>query len=76
MSWSPCGSKLATICIDGFLRVYAPIESESPVIQEKAGPPANGKSARIEWVSNGNAFLISGFGKCVLNTQLKKNLIF
>ncbi len=63
ISWSPCGSKLATICKDGFIRVYEPVDAETPVIQEKAGPPPGGKSARIEWVSNGNGLLISGFGK-------------
>jgi coronin-7 len=63
MSWNLNGSKLATICKDGFIRVYEPIESETPLIQEKAGPPAGGKSARIEWVMNGKALLISGFGK-------------
>lgn len=63
MSWSPNGTKLATICKDGFIRVYQPVETETPVIQEKAGPPSGGKSARIEWVMHGNALLISGFGK-------------
>lgn len=63
MSWSPCGSKLASICKDGFIRVYEPVRTVSPVIEERAGPPAGSKSARIEWALNGNALLISGFAK-------------
>ncbi len=63
MNWSPCGSKLATICKDGFIRVYEPLKSESPVLELKTGPPAGSKAARIEWALNGTHLLVSGFGK-------------
>jgi coronin-7 len=63
MSWSPCGNKLATVCKDGFIRIYEPLESESPVVEAKWGPFAGSKAARIEWVSNGARILVSGFEK-------------
>lgn len=63
MSWSPCGSKLATICKDGYIRIYDPLASETPIVEEKCGPAPNSKAARIEWVLNGKAILVSGFGR-------------
>ena len=63
MSWSPCGTKLATICKDGIIRVYEPLVSEIPIVEAKCGPGSGSKAARIEWVLNGSTLLISGFGK-------------
>ena len=63
MNWSPCGTKLATICKDGFIRIYEPLVSEQPAVESKCGPPAGSKAARIEWVSNGARILVSGFDK-------------
>jgi len=65
MSWSPCGTKLATICKDSVIRVYEPLVSESPVVEQRlesgCGPYAGSKAARIEWVSGGARLLVSGF---------------
>lgn len=65
MSWSPCGTKLATICKDSVIRIYEPLVSDSPVVEQKCeegyGPYAGSKAARIEWVSGGARLLISGF---------------
>jgi coronin-7 len=63
ISWSPCGNKLATICKDGFIRVYEPLASENPVAEAKVGPASGSKAARIEWVLNGSSLLVSGFGR-------------
>jgi len=63
MSWSPDGFKLATICKDGFVRVYDVLNSDKPIAEEKCGPAPNSKAARIEWVLNGKALLVSGFGR-------------
>ena len=63
MSWSPCGTRLATICKDGIVRIYEPLTSETPLVEAKCGPGAGSKAARIEWCLNGRALLISGFGK-------------
>lgn len=63
ISWSPCGTKLATICRDGFVRIYEPLKSELPVVEAKCGPAPGSKAARIEWVLDGTALLVSGFGK-------------
>lgn len=65
MNWSPCGTKLATICKDSVIRVYEPLVSETPVAEQKlesgCGPYAGSKAARIEWVSGGSRLLVSGF---------------
>ncbi len=63
MSWSPCGTRLATICKDGIVRVFEPLSSETATCEAKCGPGAGSKAARIEWCLNGRALLISGFGK-------------
>ena len=63
MSWSPCGTKLATICKDGAIRVYAPLASNEPILEAKTGPGAGSKAARIEWVLNGSCLFVSGFGR-------------
>ncbi|CAF0744077.1 unnamed protein product [Brachionus calyciflorus] len=61
-NWSPCGSKLATICKDGYIRVYEPLKSEFPILESKCGPRKDAKAARIEWVLHGRGLLASGFG--------------
>ncbi len=63
ISWSPCGNKLATICKDGFIRIYEPLVNETPVVEVKCGPASGSKAARIEWVLSGSSILVSGFGK-------------
>jgi coronin-7 len=62
-SWSLCGNKLATICKDGFIRVYEPLASDSPIVSSKCGPASGSKAARIEWVLNDTSLLVSGFGR-------------
>lgn len=63
ISWSPCGNKIATICKDGFVRVYEPLVNEMPIVEAKVGPGPGSKAARIEWVLNGSCLLVSGFGR-------------
>lgn len=63
MSWSLCGYRLATICKDGVLRVYEPLASDMPIVESKCGPSSGSKAARIEWVLQDRALLVSGFGK-------------
>lgn len=63
ISWSPCGNKLATICKDGFIRIYEPLLNDLPLLEVKCGPGPGSKAARIEWVLNGLGLLVSGFGK-------------
>lgn len=63
ISWSLDGTKLATICKDGFIRVYEPLVSDEPIVASKCGPAAGSKAARIEWVLNDASLLVSGFGR-------------
>lgn len=67
MAWSPCGTKLATICKDSIIRVYKPLVSEDPIVQQQCeagcGPYAGSKAARLEWVSGGARLLVSGFDR-------------
>jgi coronin-7 len=63
MSFSPCGTRLAAICKDGFIRIYEPLTSDMPVIEAQCGPVSGSKAARIDWVLNGSSLLVSGFGK-------------
>lgn len=52
--------------LDGFVRVYDVFSNDHPILEEKCGPAPNSKAARIEWVINGKALLVSGFGRFVL----------
>jgi coronin-7 len=63
MSWSPCGTKLACVCKDGFVRVYDVLNDDKPLLEDKVGPPSGSKAARIEWVLNGTHLFVSGFGR-------------
>ncbi|XP_063970323.1 coronin-7-like [Lytechinus pictus] len=60
-AWSPDGKRIATVCKDGFIRVYEPRSSKTPVAQ---GPgPEGSRGARIFWVHNGELLAVSGFEK-------------
>jgi coronin-7 len=62
INWSPCGKKLATVCKDGFVRIYEPLVSCEPVIESKCCPVGS-KASRIEWALNGTSLIVSGFGR-------------
>lgn len=61
-NWSPCGTKLATICKDGYIRIFSPLQSDQPILESKCGPRKDAKAARIEWVLHGRGLFVSGFG--------------
>ena len=66
MNWDPTGTKLATICKDGYIRIYEPLSSDLPIVEGKCGSVMGSKGASIEWVLNGSCVFISGFGKYVI----------
>lgn len=53
---------MATVCKDGFVRIFAPLQSDQPILESKCGPRKDSKAARIEWVQHGRGLLVSGFG--------------
>ncbi|XP_005391355.1 PREDICTED: coronin-7 isoform X3 [Chinchilla lanigera] len=59
LAWSPDGQQLATVCKDGYVRVYEPRRGPEP-LQEGPGPEG-GRGARIVWVCDGCCLLVSGF---------------
>uniref|UniRef100_A0A452QM91 Coronin n=1 Tax=Ursus americanus TaxID=9643 RepID=A0A452QM91_URSAM len=59
LAWSPDGQHLATVCKDGYLRVYEPRGGPEPV-QEGPGPEG-ARGARVVWVCDGHCLLVSGF---------------
>ncbi|XP_063082473.1 coronin-7 isoform X1 [Cavia porcellus] len=59
LNWSPDGQQLATVCKDGYVRVYEPRSGPEP-LQEGPGPEG-GRGARIVWVCDGCCLLVSGF---------------
>ncbi|CAM1316049.1 CORO7 (predicted) [Pycnogonum litorale] len=61
IAWSNDGQYIATVCKDKKLRVYQPLKSTLP-IKETAGPPGV-RGARVVWVLNGEALLVSGFDR-------------
>ncbi|XP_074650936.1 coronin-7-like [Tubulanus polymorphus] len=61
LSWSPDGSKCATVCKDGKIRIYEPRTSTQPILGG-AGPDGT-RGARIVWVCNGKYLAITGFDK-------------
>ncbi|XP_022100301.1 coronin-7-like [Acanthaster planci] len=58
-AWSSDGSKIATVCKDGKIRIYNPRKSNEP-INEGNGPPGS-RGARILWVCRDDFLLVSGF---------------
>uniref|UniRef100_A0A8C0SLV6 Coronin n=1 Tax=Canis lupus familiaris TaxID=9615 RepID=A0A8C0SLV6_CANLF len=59
LAWSPSGQHLATVCKDGYLRVYEPRGGPEP-LQEGPGPEG-ARGARVVWVCDGQCLLVSGF---------------
>ncbi|XP_059271433.1 coronin-7 isoform X3 [Mustela nigripes] len=59
LAWSPDGQHLATVCKDGYLRVYEPRGGPEP-LQEGPGPEG-ARGARVVWVCDGHCLLVSGF---------------
>nr|XP_055196740.1 coronin-7 isoform X2 [Nyctereutes procyonoides] len=59
LAWSPSGQHLATVCKDGYLRVYEPRGGPEP-LQEAPGPEG-ARGARVVWVCDGQCLLVSGF---------------
>ncbi|VCW69911.1 unnamed protein product, partial [Gulo gulo] len=59
LAWSPDGRHLATVCKDGYLRVYEPRGGPEP-LQEGPGP-SGARGARVVWVCDGHCLLVSGF---------------
>ncbi|XP_047569826.1 coronin-7 [Lutra lutra] len=59
LAWSPDGRHLATVCKDGYLRVYEPRGGPEP-LQEGPGPEG-ARGARVVWVCDGHCLLVSGF---------------
>ncbi|XP_045849816.1 coronin-7 isoform X1 [Meles meles] len=59
LAWSPSGRHLATVCKDGYLRVYEPRGGPEP-LQEGPGPEG-ARGARVVWVCDGHCLLVSGF---------------
>ncbi|XP_033631457.1 coronin-7-like [Asterias rubens] len=60
-AWSADGSKIATVCKDGQIRIYEPRSSSKP-IKEGSGPEGT-RGARILWVCGDSLLMVTGFGK-------------
>ncbi|CAL1541238.1 unnamed protein product [Lymnaea stagnalis] len=61
LSWSSDGKFCATVSRDGFVRVFEPRKSPSPL--RKGVGPAGIRGARVEWVLQDKYILVSGFDK-------------
>ncbi|XP_069362142.1 coronin-7 isoform X1 [Maniola hyperantus] len=61
MDWSPCGEYLATVCKDGFVRIYKPRASTEP-IRQGAGPVGS-RGARVVWALHDTHLVVTGFDK-------------
>jgi coronin-7 len=61
MSWSPCGTMLATVCKDGYIRVFKPRQTGEAVKQGKG--PVGTRGARLVWALDGNFIVVIGFDK-------------
>ncbi|CAH2088254.1 unnamed protein product [Euphydryas editha] len=61
LDWSTCGEYLATVCKDGFVRIYKPRSSPEPV---RRGPgPAGSRGARVVWALRDSHLVLTGFDK-------------
>ncbi|CAH2251681.1 jg2321 [Pararge aegeria aegeria] len=61
MEWSPCGEYLATVCKDGYVRIYKPRSSTEPI---RKGPgPVGSRGARIVWALHDTHLVVTGFDK-------------
>lgn len=61
LSWSSCGSLLATVCKDSVLRVYQPRNSTTPVAEGKG--PVGSRGARVIWALESAFIVVTGFDK-------------
>ncbi|XP_059617910.1 coronin-7 isoform X2 [Phlebotomus argentipes] len=60
-AWSPCGTRGASVCRDGRLRVFNPRQSGEPVAE---GPgPVGTRGARVVWALDGEFIVVTGFDK-------------
>ncbi|XP_045778749.1 coronin-7 isoform X4 [Maniola jurtina] len=59
--WSPCGEYLATVCKDGFVRIYAPRTSTEPI--RKGAGPVGSRGARVVWALHDTHLVVTGFDK-------------
>ncbi|KAK6630379.1 hypothetical protein RUM44_005046 [Polyplax serrata] len=61
LSWSPCGKFLATMCKDGFVRIFNPRQSSTPIKEGKG--PVGTRGARLIWALDGAFIVVLGFDK-------------
>lgn len=59
--WSPCGSKFATACKDGKIRVYEPRSASEPIAEGKG--PAGVRGGRVCWALEGKYLIVAGFDR-------------
>ncbi|XP_046394754.1 coronin-7 isoform X4 [Ischnura elegans] len=60
-AWSPCGTRCATLCKDGCLRIYEPRKSCTPIAEGKG--PVGARGARVVWALDGSFIVTTGFDK-------------
>ncbi|XP_071452407.1 coronin-7 isoform X3 [Hetaerina americana] len=60
-AWSPCGTRCATLCKDGCLRIYEPRKSCTPIAEGKG--PVGARGARVVWALDGAFIVTTGFDK-------------
>ncbi|CAH0719273.1 unnamed protein product, partial [Brenthis ino] len=61
LDWSPCGEYLATVCKDGFIRIYNPRSSTEPT--SRGAGPVGSRGARVVWALHDTHLVVTGFDK-------------
>ncbi|XP_032522861.1 coronin-7 isoform X2 [Danaus plexippus] len=60
LDWSPCGEYLATLCKDGFIRIYSPRSKTAPL---RSGPGPSSRGGRLVWALGATHLVVTGFDK-------------
>ncbi|XP_022124781.2 coronin-7 isoform X2 [Pieris rapae] len=61
LAWSLYGECLATVCRDGFVRIYEPRASSEPLRRGRSA--AGGRGARLVWALRDTHLVVTGFDK-------------
>ncbi|XP_045514356.1 coronin-7 isoform X2 [Pieris brassicae] len=61
LDWSLYGEYLATVCRDGYVRIYEPRASSEPL--RKGRSAAGGRGARLVWALRDTHLVVTGFDK-------------
>ncbi|XP_047508009.1 coronin-7 isoform X2 [Pieris napi] len=61
LAWSQYGEYLATVCRDGYVRIYEPRASSEPLRRGRSA--AGGRGARLVWALRDSHLVVTGFDK-------------